>query len=220
MKHDELLELEKKLKDSYIENSEALDDPVDCSLTNIAFYQKRLSEIEAEAKKHQREQCEEAKELEPDNYIPPSWPDKCNAHDFNPEHWLFEQKIQEKMQENDFTKRFWSHFARDGDPMVDVEEPSFYWVETIEELKKAFMMYDAYRQTFIYKDLVFINSTVGGGWEAWTLKRFGDELIPFESISMQSIIQNGKTHDGLTFEQYIEKLNSLTREQVDHYLTT
>lgn len=123
------------------------------------------------------------------------------------------------MQENDFTKRFWSHFARDGDPMVDVEEPSFYWVETIEELKKAFMMYDAYRQTFIYKDLVFINSTVGGGWEAWTLKRFGDELIPFESISMQNIIQNGKTHDGSTLEQYIEKLNSLTREQVDHYLT-
>ena len=139
MKHDELLELEKKLRASYIESSEALDDPGKLEGSEIAFYQKRLSEIEAEAKKHQGEQCEEAKELRKYG------PDKCNAHDFNPEHWLFEQKIQEKMQENDFTKRFWSHFARDGDPMVDVEEPSFYWVETIEELKKAFMMYDAYR---------------------------------------------------------------------------
>lgn len=129
-----------------------------------------------------------------------------------------ERQILEAMQDNVFTKRFWSYYAQDGDPMLDVEEPSFYWVDSIEELEKAFMTYDAYRQVFIYKDLVFVNSTVGGGWEAWTLKRVDDVLIPFESISMQLIIENGKTHDGLTFKQYIEKLQSLTREQVVNYL--
>lgn len=129
------------------------------------------------------------------------------------------QQILEKMQGNIFTKRFWSYFAQDGDPCLDMEEPSFYRVKTIEELKKAFMMYDAYRQIFIYKSLIFVNQTVGGGWEAWTLKKFGDELISFESISMQHIIREGKTHDGLTFEEYIEQLLNLTRCQVEHYLT-
>jgi hypothetical protein len=69
----------------------------------------------------------------------------------------------------------------------------------------------------VYKDLVFINSTLGGGWEAWTLKRFGKKLIAFESISIELIIDSG-THDGLTFEQYIEQLNNLTETQVEHYL--
>jgi hypothetical protein len=58
---------------------------------------------------------------------------------------------------------------------------------------------------------------LGGGWEAWTLKRFGDLLIDFESISMELIIESG-SHDGKTFEQYIEDLNNLTQYQVEHYL--
>jgi len=91
--------------------------------------------------------------------------------------------------------------------------------KTIQELKKALMTWDAHRQCFVYKNLVFINSTLGGGWEAWTLKKFGDELIAFESISMQLIIDKG-THDGLSFEEYIEQMLALTKEQVVNYLKT
>jgi len=54
-------------------------------------------------------------------------------------------------------------------------------------------------------------------WEAWTLKRFGDLLLDFESISMELIIERG-SHDGKTFEQYIEDLNNLTQFQIEHYL--
>jgi hypothetical protein len=199
MKHDQLLQLEANLKRQYLKLTN--------SRTRVSGFSRLFNrtDIEIEAKKHQQEQCDEAA------------PDKCNAHDFTPEHWIFEQKILAKMQENEYTKRFWSVFAKDGDPMLDVEEPSFYWVESIEDLKAAFMMYEAFRQVFIFKDLIFVNQTVGGGWEAWTLKQFRDELIPFESISMQLIIKEG-THDGLSFEQYIEKLQHLTRFQVIHYL--
>jgi len=199
--------MEKKLKAEYLETLAALDDPHDCSLTNIAIHKKNLKEIETVCR-HMPGICDEAKENDLG----------CDGHDFNPEHWTFAQKILEKMQTNTYTKRFWSHFAKQGDPMVDAEEPSFFFVDNLAELKKAFMTYDAYRQTLIYKDLVFVNQTVGGGWEAWTLKRFGDELIEFESISMQHIIENGKTHNGLTFEQYIEQLQAMTREQCENYL--
>ena len=102
--------------------------------------------------------------------------------------------------------------------MVDINnELNVYHCKTIEELKKAFMMYDGHRQCFVYKNLVFVNSTLGGGWEAWTFKKFGDTLIAFESISMQLIIEKG-TYDNKTFEQYIGELLALTREQVVHYL--
>ena len=217
MTHDKLMKLEKKLRLEYLQISKALQIPnggskpnsmkakIDVGLKEARIA--RLKEIEEETKQYRNVQCKEADE----NDI------KCEAHDFNPEHWLFNRIIETKMQENEYVKRFWSSWARDGDPMADLEEPSFYWVDSIEQLKSAFMNYDAHRQTFIYKDLVFVNSTVGGGWEAWTLKRFGDELISFESISMQLIVKEG-THDGLTFEQYIEQLQGLTREQVVHYL--
>lgn len=208
MKHDELLELEKKLKTKYLETLAALDDPVDCSLTNTAFYEKKLREIDAEIQEHLNEVCDEAKAKSVG----------CDGHDFNTEHWIFAQKIIEAMQTNTFTKRFWGYYAKQGDPMADMEEPSFFFVETLADLKRAFMSYDGYRQTLIYKDLV--NQTVGGGWEAWTLKRFGDELIAFESISMQLIIEEGKTHDKLTFEQYIEQMQAMTRDQVENYLKT
>jgi len=202
MKHDELLRLETNLRIEYVQ----LSNP---SRRFSGFTRlMRKTDIEIEACKHQREQCDEATA----NDL------RCDGHDFTPEHWLFQQKILAKMQENEYTRRFWSIFAMDGDPMLDAEEPSFYWVETVEDLKTAFMSYDAFRQVFIYKNLVFVNQTVGGGWEAWTLKRFGDELIAFESISMQLIIKDGKTHDGLSFEQYIEHLQSLTRWKVEHYL--
>ena len=117
------------------------------------------------------------------------------------------------MEENVFVKSQNSYYASDGDPMVDANnEFNIGRYDSLEELKKAFMMYDAHRQCFIYQNLVFINSTLGGGWEAWTLKKFGDELIAFESISMGLIIKRGSC-DGETFEQYIERLLKATKEQ-------
>lgn len=133
----------------------------------------------------------------------------------------FEILIKAKCEENVFVKSKNSYYASDGDLLIDEGEDyklNFYYAETMEDLKKAFLNYDALRQVLIYKDLVFVNSTLGGGWEAWTLKRFGDKLNAFESISMQLIIES-ETHDGLAFEQYIEQLNNLTEEQVKHYLT-
>ena len=130
---------------------------------------------------------------------------------------ITEQEIKAKCEENIFVRSWNSYYARQGDPMVDLDNQlNVYHCKTVAELKKAFMTYDGHRQCFVYKNLVFVNSTLGGGWEAWTLKKFGDTLIPFESISMQLIIKEGIGEQ--TFEQYIEELLSLTKEQVVHYL--
>jgi hypothetical protein len=137
----------------------------------------------------------------------------------SPEKKALEAMIRSKCEENVWVRSTNSYYASDGDPSVDGGEDyelSFYYAETLAYLKKAFENYQGLRQVLIYKDLVFVNSTIGGGWEAWALKRFGDKLIGFESISMLLIIERG-TYDGLTFEQYIEQLNNLTEEQVIHY---
>jgi len=132
-----------------------------------------------------------------------------------------EKLIRAKAEENAFVRSRNSYYASDGDPSIDSNISdyglTFYYAQTLEDLKKAFKNFQCLRQVLIYKDLVFINSTLGGGWEAWILKRFGDLLIDFESISMELIIESG-SHDGKTFEQYIEDLNNLTQFQVEHYL--
>ena len=126
---------------------------------------------------------------------------------------ITDEEIKAIMEQNDFVKSSGSYYARQGDPCVDINNDfNVARYTDIEELKKAFMMYDAHRQTFVYKSLVFVNSTLGGGWEAWTLRKFGKELVPFESISMQLIIEGG-SGDGETFEQYIERLLKATKKQ-------
>lgn len=128
--------------------------------------------------------------------------------------------IKAKCEENEFVRSKRSYYASDGDPGIDESddyELNYYYAETLADLKKAFKNYQSLRQVLIYKDLVFVNSTLGGGWEAWTLKRFGNELISFESISMCLIIERG-SYDKLTFEQYIEQLNNLTRKEIAYYM--
>ena len=191
MKHDELLKLEEKLTEQYFKTKDK------------AEYQR----VMALAKSHMGEECDL------------STPEDVCKHDFNVEHWILNRKILKAMQENDFVKQFWSYYARDGDPCIDMEGPNFYYVETLDQLKKAFQSYNAFRQVFIYKDLVFVNQDPSGGWEAWALKIFGDEIIPFESITMISIIEHG-THDGKTFEQEIEFYLSRTKEQVEKFRKT
>lgn len=127
----------------------------------------------------------------------------------------FKKLILEAIEKDTFTKSIGGYYTAD-DPFLGLEDPSIFFANSLAELKDAFK-YDAYRQTLVYKDLVFVNGTVGGGWEARTYKRFGGKLIMFESISMQLIIKDS-THDNKTFEKYIEELAGLTEHQVTHYL--
>lgn len=61
-------------------------------------------------------------------------------------------------------------------------------------------------QAFVYHDLCFMNQVDGGG-EWLTIKRFNDEAISFESISMHLVIEDGE------FEDLIERLEKATKEQ-------
>lgn len=129
---------------------------------------------------------------------------------------ITKEEVYQKCQENSFVKDF-GYYYQQGDIMIDVTEPlkEPFICKTIEELKNVFMKFDTFRECFVYKNLVFVNSTLGGGWEAWTLKKFGDDLISFESISMQLIVKEG-THDGESFEQFIERLLKATKEQCEN----
>ena len=60
--------------------------------------------------------------------------------------------------------------------------------------------------SFIYHDLCFMNQVDGGG-EWLTIKRFDDEAIAFESISMHLVIEDGE------FENLIRRLEAATKEQ-------
>jgi len=61
-------------------------------------------------------------------------------------------------------------------------------------------------QAFMYNDLCFINQ-VDGGDEWLTIKRFDDEVISFESMSMARIIEGGR------FEDMMGRLEKATKEQ-------
>jgi hypothetical protein len=52
----------------------------------------------------------------------------------------------------------------------------------------------ATRQGVQYRDLIFVNQ-VNGGDEWWTLKLDGRNLVPFESITIQAVILNGRFAD-------------------------
>jgi len=122
-------------------------------------------------------------------------------------------ELVEKCQENPWLKTFGGAFAED--PFMELDYQYCFTVcESIEELKSCFLEGNwAIRQGFIYKDLAFINQ-VNGGDEWWTLKKFEDgEIVAFESISFRHIIKEGRTHDGNTFEQFIERLLRATKEQ-------
>lgn len=77
----------------------------------------------------------------------------------------------------------------------------------LEELKKTFEHGNwCLGQAFVYNDLCFINQ-VDGGDEWLTIKRFDDEVIKFESISMIPTIKDGE------FEFLMERLEKATKEQ-------
>ena len=84
---------------------------------------------------------------------------------------------------------------------------SFKIFDSLDELKEHFARGNwCLGSSFIYNDLCFINQVDGGG-EWLTIKRFGDEAIAFESMSMSLIIKDGD------FEDTIRRLEEATKEQ-------
>ena len=61
-------------------------------------------------------------------------------------------------------------------------------------------------EAFVYRDLCFMNQ-VNGGDEWLTMKRFGDEVIAFESISWIPTIDDGE------FDDLLKRLERATKKQ-------
>jgi len=131
---------------------------------------------------------------------------------------IFSQKeLEHKCQENPWLKTFGIEFSED--PFMELDYSyCFTEAKTIEELKEQFKHGNwAIRQGFIFKNLAFINQ-VNGGDEWWTVKKFPDgELVAFESISCEHIIED----DGIryssgvvvSFEDLMNALLQATKEQ-------
>lgn len=84
---------------------------------------------------------------------------------------------------------------------------SFKVYTDLEELKETLSHSNwCLGTSCIYNDLCFINQISGGG-EWLTIKRFGDEAIAFESMSMALICKDGN------FEKTISRLEAATKEQ-------
>lgn len=98
----------------------------------------------------------------------------------------------------------------DGDYVVEedrLNRDSFKIFDSLDKLKEYFARGNwCLGSSFIYNDLCFMNQVDGGG-EWLTIKRFGDEAIAFESMSMSLIIKDEK------FEDTIRRLEAATKEQ-------
>jgi hypothetical protein len=99
---------------------------------------------------------------------------------------------------------------QDGDYITEedrLNRNSFKVYTDLEELKET-LSHSNWQlgESCIYHDLCFMNQVSGGG-EWLTIKRFGDEAIAFESMSMALICKDGK------FEKTISRLEAATKEQ-------
>lgn len=99
---------------------------------------------------------------------------------------------------------------QDGDYIVEedrLNKNSFKIYTDLEELKETLSRDNwCLGTSCIYNDLCFMNQVDGGG-EWLTIKRFGDEAIAFESMSMSLIIKDGE------FEETISRLEAATKKQ-------
>lgn len=100
----------------------------------------------------------------------------------------------------------------DGDFITEEDRlnmGSFTIFGTIEHLKDAFDHGNwCLGQAFIYNDLCFIQQ-VDGGDEWLTIKRFGDEVLSFESISWKPYINDD------SFEEQFSRLENATKQQCE-----
>jgi len=99
---------------------------------------------------------------------------------------------------------------QDGDFITEedrLNRNSFKIIIDLDELKEVMGRSNwSLGTSCIYHDLCFMNQVDGGG-EWLTIKRFGDEAIAFESMTMELIVQDG------TFEETLQRLEAATKEQ-------
>ncbi|MBW1860327.1 MAG: hypothetical protein JRI70_09725 [Deltaproteobacteria bacterium] len=102
----------------------------------------------------------------------------------------------------------------DGDYIVEedrLNKNSFKIYADLEELKDVLSRSNwCLGTSCVYHDLCFMNQVDGGG-EWLTIKRFDDEVIAFESMSMSIIVEAGE------FEDTIQRLEAATKEQCRTY---
>ncbi len=86
----------------------------------------------------------------------------------------------------------------EDDPLLELDSPFSFWqTESLDSLEAFFAHGNwAIRNGVVFHDLAFINQ-VNGGDEWWTLKRFGGEWLPFESVTFGGIIRRGDFHSFL-----------------------
>lgn len=117
-----------------------------------------------------------------------------------------QKKLEAVCQRNFWLKRGGLPF--EDDPFMELDyDYSFVEIKTVSVLKMYFEHGNwAIRNGVVYKDLVFINQ-VNAGDEWWTLKKSGEDYIPFESITFSGHIRRGD------FEKFIRQLHCATVEQ-------
>jgi hypothetical protein len=119
-------------------------------------------------------------------------------------------ELIKKCQKNGWLKRNGYEF-KDGflDEWSEDYEYSFVKTDEIDVLRSYFEYGNwSIRQGILYKDLAFINQ-VNGGDEWWTLKKFDNEWLDFESISCGFIIRRFEGR----FEKMMEGLLKATYNQ-------
>lgn len=89
----------------------------------------------------------------------------------------------------------------EDDPCMEQEYSfSFITTDNLAALEAFFAHGNwSIRNGAVYKDLAFVNQ-VNGGDEWWTLKRFDNQWVAFESITFGGIIKRGE------FPAYLAKL--------------
>lgn len=108
-----------------------------------------------------------------------------NMHPVTPEE---QESLEEMCQQNDWLKR--GGYDWQDDPYLEEYPYEFDRCFSIDDLSDFFRAGNwAIRQGVVYGDLAFIQQ-VNGGDEWWTLKKDGDDWIPFESMRLQSIAKD------------------------------
>ena len=96
----------------------------------------------------------------------------------------------------------------EDDPCLEADSPYSFWQTESRDALEAYFDHGnwAIRNGIVFHDLAFINQ-VDGGDEWWTLKRFGEAWLPFESITFRPMIKRGE------FAEYLNRLEQATYEQ-------
>jgi len=101
---------------------------------------------------------------------------------------------------------------RDGNLIMEgdrLNRNSFTVFDNLDKLKEDFEKGNwCLGQAFTYNDLCFIQQ-VDGGDEWLAMKRFGDEVVSFDSITWMAVIRDG------SFESYFAQLEKATRQQCE-----